>query len=153
MWEGPLHKNQKVVKGGSVYGPGPVRRTLTVHSEISAPPVVPLPLPGRLSFIFIFIFIFTPYSNVRDKINNNHIGFKWSWVQLNVYQNSQSIYISLTFYDYFFIWNSLNTLKNHSRDGLFTVITHSINSVDKLDVSTEKLVFPARLTCPVSCPA
>ena len=48
MWEGPLHKKQKVVKGGSVYGPGPVRRTLTVHSEISAPPLVPLPLPGRL---------------------------------------------------------------------------------------------------------
>ena len=48
MWEGPLHKKQKVVKGGSVYGPGPVRRTLTVPSENSAPPAVPLPLPGRL---------------------------------------------------------------------------------------------------------
>ena len=51
----------------------------------------------------------------------------------------------------FFILNSLNNLKNHSRGGLFIVIKHSINFVDKVDICAEMLVFPARLTCPVGC--
>ena len=47
--------------------------------------------------------------------------------------------------------NSLNNLKNHSRGGLFRVIKHSINFVDKVDICAEMLVFPARVTCPVGC--
>ena len=47
--------------------------------------------------------------------------------------------------------NSLNNLKNHSRGGLFRVIKHSINFVDKVDICAEMLVFPARVTCQVGC--
>ena len=45
----------------------------------------------------------------------------------------------------------LKPLKNHSRGGFFIVIKHSINSVDKVDISAERLIFPAWLTCPVGC--
>ena len=31
------------------------------------------------------------------------------------------------------------------------VIKHSINFVDKVYISAEMLIFPARLTCPVGC--
>ena len=34
---------------------------------------------------------------------------------------------------------------------MFIVIKHSINFVDKVDICAERLVFPARLTCPVGC--
>ena len=118
-------------------------------------------LDTNCCFFFVFVFSFLiswclliPYANIREKYTcNNHIEFKWSWVQLNVYQNSQSIYISLCFLDCFFIFNSLNNLKNHSRGGLFIVIKDSITFVDKVDISAEMLVFPARLTLPsgLSC--
>ena len=167
--EGPLYKKQKAVNRGPVYGAPPVKGVLTVPSENSAPPGVPLPRPGRLeewnderglvrkkesvrqqwqilgrdfnplevftftpqkpnthsgtshlsdtnSYFFFFhdwLMLLTPYANIIEKYTcNNHIEFKWSWVQFNVYQDSQSIYISLCFLDYFFMWNSLNILKN-----------------------------------------
>ena len=68
------------------------------------------------SYLFFFpdwLMLLTPYANIIEKYTcNNHIEFKWSWVQFNVYQDSQSIYISLCFLDYSFTWNSLNILKN-----------------------------------------
>ena len=46
--EGPLYKKQKAVNRGPVYRAPPVRGVLNVSSENSAPPGVPLPIPGRL---------------------------------------------------------------------------------------------------------
>ena len=47
IWEVPLYKKQKAVNRGPVYWAPPVRGVLTVPSENSAPPGVPLPIPGR----------------------------------------------------------------------------------------------------------
>ena len=90
------------------------------------------------------MFTYSIYKQREKYTCNNHSEFKWSLVQFNVYPNSQSIYISLCFLDCFFILNSLKNLKNLSRGGLFIVIKHSINFVDKVDISAEMLVFPAR---------
>ena len=46
--EGSLYKKQKAVNRDPVYGAPLLRGVLPVPSENSAPPGVPLPIPGRL---------------------------------------------------------------------------------------------------------
>ena len=91
---------------------------------IKCPPPIQGPRRCQTQTLICFLF-WLPYVfllHIQKLGKNIHViitEFKWTWIQLNVHQNSQNIYISFSLCDCLFIWNSLNYLKNHSRDSLF----------------------------------